>query len=752
MPTFPVTASDTGLTVSDSLRRGVTRTTLVSAAFPSFAPASQLLDNFNRANENPLSQGGNWTNLGTTKLQLVSNGVVGLSASGNNSMSYSGAGDFTDCDAWVTLTGTPTPGSSYAGVIARQRHNGFVIATGQANPGANEIILQYVNVGGGVTALGTWPITTSPGDSVGIRCVGTTISAYYKPVGGDWQLLGSATDTNEPSGYIGLTTNDTVYAMDNFGGGAPSPARPFDSIQPNHFTIAVSDDIFLTPFASSTGVLDDFNRPNESPLSGGGRWTRTGTFGSSLNLVSHSTLPATVSQIDSMSYVAAGDLRDCEAWATLFTLPWSGSSGDAAGVILRQNPATDSQKDCYILSYSGGSTPTLSLTYTNASGTSTTLGQWTGLGLANGDSIGLRAVGTKFTAYIRHGTGAWQVVGAVTDSSGSHGYLGLQQITTSGIPNAITNFGGGPIALHDSIAAVRAPLGLFPVIGLTVTDSLSRVVTRPLSVTGLTITDGMIIFLNGRTLVGLTDNGLVLSESIQKTHLTGMVDTGLTVSDSVVASPARRVLPVDQLIKTTAKLLTATGLTVTDTLRRYYPIALTTTGLTVTDSLTKVARKSMADTGLTLTTGFQVQVNGHNAQVQLTDAGVTVVPVLAKSGRYFRATADTGLTIHAGLRVKVTPPTRPRKPTAAFHWSGTLLTANFVDDSTPGSAPIDSWEWHFGDGATSSATNPTHTYSTAGTYNVSLTVTTIYGSSTITKPITVSGTVGAGTHIDAVIF
>lgn len=48
------------------------------------------------------------------------------------------------------------------------------------------------------------------------------------------------------------------------------------------------------------------------------------------------------------------------------------------------------------------------------------------------------------------------------------------------------------------------------------------------------------------------------------------------------------------------------------------------------------------------------------------------------------------------------------------------LAVSFIDASTGGPT---SWLWNFGDGTTSSAQNPTKTYSTAGTYNVSLTAT-----------------------------
>ncbi|HOZ30943.1 MAG TPA: PKD domain-containing protein, partial [Bacteroidales bacterium] len=49
--------------------------------------------------------------------------------------------------------------------------------------------------------------------------------------------------------------------------------------------------------------------------------------------------------------------------------------------------------------------------------------------------------------------------------------------------------------------------------------------------------------------------------------------------------------------------------------------------------------------------------------------------------------------------------------------------AAFNDLSTAGDAPIDSWQWYFGDGTTGNTQNPSHSYTSTGTYNVSLIVT-----------------------------
>ena len=51
------------------------------------------------------------------------------------------------------------------------------------------------------------------------------------------------------------------------------------------------------------------------------------------------------------------------------------------------------------------------------------------------------------------------------------------------------------------------------------------------------------------------------------------------------------------------------------------------------------------------------------------------------------------------------------------------LVVSFQDTSTTTAGSITSWAWDFGDGATSSQANPTHTYGAPGTYTVTLTVT-----------------------------
>jgi len=73
-------------------------------------------------------------------------------------------------------------------------------------------------------------------------------------------------------------------------------------------------------------------------------------------------------------------------------------------------------------------------------------------------------------------------------------------------------------------------------------------------------------------------------------------------------------------------------------------------------------------------------------------------------------------------------------PTAAFSATPTSgnapLNVTFTDQST--GTPT-SWNWNFGDGNNATTQNPTHTYSTAGTYNVVLIVSNASGADTLTR-------------------
>lgn len=95
---------------------------------------------------------------------------------------------------------------------------------------------------------------------------------------------------------------------------------------------------------------------------------------------------------------------------------------------------------------------------------------------------------------------------------------------------------------------------------------------------------------------------------------------------------------------------------------------------------------------------------------------------------------QTNLFAVTGLKSPLVPPP-PLAPVANFGSapnSGTAPLAVAFSDLSTGT--ITARTWSFGDGTSSTLTSPTHTYTAAGTYSVSLTVTGPGGTDTLAKP------------------
>jgi len=116
-----------------------------------------------------------------------------------------------------------------------------------------------------------------------------------------------------------------------------------------------------------------------------------------------------------------------------------------------------------------------------------------------------------------------------------------------------------------------------------------------------------------------------------------------------------------------------------------------------------------------------------NAEWTYLNAGVFTVSLRVRdavTGSYY---TNTKLNY-----ISVTAPTPPTAAFTASKTSGSLpMTVLFTDQTTGDS--INSWSWTFGDSGTSTAQSPSHVYDTEGTYTVSLTASSPYGTDTETK-------------------
>jgi PKD repeat protein len=102
-----------------------------------------------------------------------------------------------------------------------------------------------------------------------------------------------------------------------------------------------------------------------------------------------------------------------------------------------------------------------------------------------------------------------------------------------------------------------------------------------------------------------------------------------------------------------------------------------------------------------------------------------------------RVTDNQGATNTTSQSVTVTAPNQP--PVAAFSSNCSGLGCSFTSTSSDPDGSIASYSWTFGDGGTSTAQNPSHTYAAGGTYTVTLKVTDNQGATnTVSHSVTVT--------------
>jgi peptidoglycan/xylan/chitin deacetylase (PgdA/CDA1 family) len=186
--------------------------------------STPILDNFNRANENPLSGGGNWSALSSGGAQLLNNAVAssgtGTSTSGWKT-SYTG-----DVEARTTvLISTDNAGvMTHASLNGAGQLSGYLWQWQGGNSPASFAL--YRGDANAFTTLATFNgFSLDPGDQLALQVTGSSVQGWVYHLG-SWQQVASATDTTYRTGKIGLRVRGTTPIVDDFGGGqvqAPPP-------------------------------------------------------------------------------------------------------------------------------------------------------------------------------------------------------------------------------------------------------------------------------------------------------------------------------------------------------------------------------------------------------------------------------------------------------------------------------------------------------------------------------------------------
>ena len=204
------------------------------SALPSAAPATPLptLDDFNRPDENPLSDLGRWSNgilsSGENGLKVVSNALAcsrTTTCTGwRNDAQYG-----PDVEVWATLTTLPGTSNSLRLNARVQQpgssaNDGYELRTIQQT-GTDQVLLERIDNGTLKTLL-TLNQELAVGDTLLLRVRGSMLEAWLYD-GASWSRLGSLTDTTYPAaGYVGVGLRGTSARLDDFGArkqGAPRP-------------------------------------------------------------------------------------------------------------------------------------------------------------------------------------------------------------------------------------------------------------------------------------------------------------------------------------------------------------------------------------------------------------------------------------------------------------------------------------------------------------------------------------------------
>jgi len=104
------------------------------------------------------------------------------------------------------------------------------------------------------------------------------------------------------------------------------------------------------------------------------------------------------------------------------------------------------------------------------------------------------------------------------------------------------------------------------------------------------------------------------------------------------------------------------------------------------------------------------------------------------------------------MRIQFPQSQQPRGPASFFSWSSNEFNVTFMDQSTQGDAPINRWQWEFGDSpAYIGQTPPVHSFAGTGPWTVRLTVTdqnSAQGISVAEVTLNPGGTNGGSSHAD----
>ncbi|THG30797.1 beta strand repeat-containing protein [Naasia lichenicola] len=345
--------------------------------------------------------------------------------------------------------------------------------------------------------------------------------------------------------------------------------------------------------------------------------------------------------------------------------------------------------------------------------------------------------GTASTANASHtyaAAGTYPVTLTVTDNAGSTG------TTTSNVTVTAAPTGGTTYATDTFGRTVTGGLGTAEVGGAWTLGSSATNYAVNGSTARITVPAGStrLAYLAG---VSSTDTDMQATASVTRptsgSVYAGVIARRVGTADyrarAVVAAAGTVTLQVLRT-DTTLSTVSVSGLSVAtgDQLR----IRVQAVGISPTTLRAKVWK-----VGATEPTAWQVTTTDSTANLQ-SNGYVGLYGYYSSSAQPTSTVISFDNVSATASSTVVTPPAGNVAPVASFTSSASDLAVNFTSTSTDSDGTISSSAWNFGDSATATGATTSHTYATAGTYPVALTVTDNGG---LTNTRTVNVTVTAGT-------
>lgn len=178
---------------------------------------ASIVDNFNRADENPLSGGGNWTTpmwSGESVFRVITNLAQGTGTWNN---AYWNTETFQNVQAAVKFL---TTGTRYYYLYVRMQEvgttapHGYSVAIGY-NEGSMSVKKHPEGGGSSINIDSASGITFASGNRIGIVVDGSNLYGLLDQ-GSGWETMCQGTDTTFPdAGYVGIECYGGAY-MDDF--------------------------------------------------------------------------------------------------------------------------------------------------------------------------------------------------------------------------------------------------------------------------------------------------------------------------------------------------------------------------------------------------------------------------------------------------------------------------------------------------------------------------------------------------------